>query len=408
MPAFDYIALNETGKKTRGILEADSARSVRSQLRDKSLTPLEVTEARQQSTKTDSIFSGNKLNGNNISGSDLALITRQIATLVQAGMPLETCLQAVAKQSEKQNVKRTVLAVRAKVREGHNFADSLGEHPRAFPNLYCATVAAGEQSGHLDMVLNRLADYTESQQQFRQKIQLALVYPVILLVMSLLIVIGLMIYVVPDIVQVIIDAGQQLPLLTQVLVNVSHFLVNWGWLLFLGLLLLFVALKILLKKPSIKLLWHKRLLNLWLVKRYSRASNAARFISTLAILTRSGIPLVEAMPIATSVAPNSYFKTETRNAQSKVQEGISLNRALEETGLFPPMMIQLIASGEQSGDLSDMLQRAAESQENDLQQRVAMLVGLFEPMTLLMMGAVVLVIVLAVLLPILNLNQLVN
>ncbi|MCL4123762.1 UNVERIFIED_CONTAM: hypothetical protein GTU68_001140 [Idotea baltica] len=383
MPAFDYIALNEAGKKTRGILEADSARSVRSQLREKLLTPLEVTEARQQSEKKESFFSGD-----NISGSDLALITRQIVTLIQAGMPLETCLQAVAKQSEKQSVKRIVLAVRAKVREGHNFADSLGEYPRAFPNLYCATVAAGEQSGH--------------------KIQLALVYPVILLVMSLLIVIGLMIYVVPDIVQVIIDAGQQLPLLTQILVNLSHFLVNWGWLLFLGLLLLFVAVKMLLKKPSIKLLWHKRLLNLWLVKRYSRASNAARFISTLAILTRSGIPLVEAMPIATSVAPNSYFKAQAGNAQSKVQEGISLNRALEETELFPPMMIQLISSGEQSGDLSDMLQRAAESQENNLQQRVAMLVGLFEPMTLLMMGAVVLIIVLAVLLPILNLNQLVN
>lgn len=403
MPAFDYIALNDAGKKTRGILEADSARSVRSQLRDKLLTPLEVTEAKQQSEQKSSVFSGN-----NISGSDLALITRQIATLIQAGMPLETCLQAVAKQSEKQNVKRVVLAVRAKVREGHNFADSLTQHPRAFPTLYCATVAAGEQSGHLDMVLNRLADYTESQQQFRQKIQLALVYPVILLVMSLLIVVGLMIYVVPDIVQVIIDAGQQLPILTQALVNISHFLVNWGWLLFLGFLLLLIAVKILLKKPAIKLLWHKRLLNMWLIKRYSRASNAARFISTLAILTRSGIPLVEAMPIATSVAPNSYFKTETGNAQSKVQEGISLNRALEETGLFPPMMIQLIASGEQSGDLSDMLHRAAESQENDLQQRVAMLVGLFEPMTLLMMGAVVLTIVLAVLLPILNLNQLVN
>jgi len=403
MPAFDYIALNEVGKKTRGILEADSARSVRSQLRDKLLTPLEVTEAKQQSEQKSSAFSGN-----NLSGNDLALITRQIATLIQAGMPLETCLQAVAKQSEKQSVKRIVLAVRAKVREGQNFADSLRQYPRAFPTLYCATVSAGEQSGHLDMVLNRLADYTESQQQFRQKVQLALVYPIILLAMSLLIVIGLMIYVVPEIVQVIIDSGQQLPILTEILVNISHFLVNWGWLLLTGLVLLVMLLKTLLRKPTIKLLWHKQLLHLWLVKRYSRASNAARFISTLAILTRSGIPLVEAMPIATSVAPNSYFKAETGNAQSKVQEGISLNRALEETGLFPPMMIQLIASGEQSGDLSDMLQRAAESQENDLQQRVAMLVGLFEPMTLLMMGAVVLTIVLAVLLPILNLNQLVN
>ena len=403
MPAFDYIALNESGKKTRGILEADSARSVRSQLRDKSFTPLEVKEAKQQVEKQSSLFSSKS-----ISGNDLCLVTRQIATLIQAGMPLETCLQAVARQSEKQSVKRIVLAVRAKVREGHSFADSLRQFPRAFPTLYCATIASGEQSGHLDLVLNRLADYTESQQQFRQKIQLALIYPIILLVMSLTIVIGLMVYVVPDIVQVILDAGQQLPLLTEMLVDTSHFLTQWGWLLFLALVAFFALAKVLLRKPEIQLLWHQQLLRTWLVKRYSKSTNSARYISTLAILTRSGIPLVEAMPIATSVASNTYFKKATDQAQVKVREGISLNKALEESGLFPSMMLQLIASGEQSGDLSEMLHRAAESQENDLQQRVAMLVGLFEPITLLVMGGVVMVIVLAVLLPILNLNQLVN
>ena len=403
MPAFDYIALNESGKKTRGILEADSARSVRSQLRDKSFTPLEVKEAKQQVEKQSSLFSSKS-----ISGNDLCLVTRQIATLIQAGMPLETCLQAVARQSEKQSVKRIVLAVRAKVREGHSFADSLRQFPRAFPTLYCATIASGEQSGHLDLVLNRLADYTESQQQFRQKIQLALIYPIILLVMSLTIVIGLMVYVVPDIVQVILDAGQQLPLLTEMLVDTSHFLTQCGWLLFLALVAFFALAKVLLRKPEIQLLWHQQLLRTWLVKRYSKSTNSARYISTLAILTRSGIPLVEAMPIATSVASNTYFKKATDQAQVKVREGISLNKALEESGLFPSMMLQLIASGEQSGDLSEMLHRAAESQENDLQQRVAMLVGLFEPITLLVMGGVVMVIVLAVLLPILNLNQLVN
>jgi len=403
LPAFDYTALNEAGKKTRGIIEADSARSVRSQLREKSLTPLDVKEAKQQAEKQTTLF-GSK----SISGHDLCLVTRQIATLIQAGMPLETCLQAVAKQSEKQNVKRVVLAVRARVREGHSFADSLRQFPRAFPTLYCATIASGEQSGHLDLVLNRLADYTESQQQFKQKIQLALIYPIILLVMSLAIVIGLMVYVVPDIVQVILDAGQQLPVLTEILVDTSHFLSQWGWLLFLVLIAAFIIAKLVIRKPEIQLLWHQQLLKTWLIKRYSKATNAARYISTLAILTRSGIPLVEAMPIATSVVSNAYFKVATNQAQLKVQEGISLNRALEESGLFPPMMLQLIASGEQSGNLSDMLHRAAESQENDLQQRVAMMVGLFEPITLLVMGGVVMVIVLAVLLPILNLNQLVN
>lgn len=403
MPAFDYIALNPAGRKIRGVLEADSPRSVRSQLKEKSLVPLEVHEAKQQMEQKGALFTRNHL-----SGADLALLTRQIATLIQAGLPLETCLQAVSKQSEKNSVSRIVLAVRAKVREGHTFSDSLNQFPRAFSSLYCSTVAAGERSGHLDMVLNRLADYTESQQQFRQKIQLALIYPVILLVMSLAIVTGLMIYVVPDIVQVIIDAGQKLPLLTEILVSLSHFLAQWIIWLLLGIALVFTAVKMLLRKPSAQLAWHKQLLNTWVLKKYSRGSNAARYISTLAILTRSGIPLAEAMPIATSVAPNCCFKAATNKAHGKVQEGLSLNKALEESGYFPPMMLQLVASGEQSGELSEMLQRAAESQENDLQQRIAMLVGLFEPLTLLVMGGVVLIIVLAVLLPILNLNQLVN
>ncbi len=403
MPAFDYLALNTTGRKTRGALEADSPRGARQQLRAKGLTPLEVHETKQRTEKSNSIFSTNAL-----PGAELAMITRQLATLIQAGMPLETCLQAVAKQSERHGTRRIVLAVRAKVREGYSFADSLQPFPRAFPDLYRSTVQAGEHSGHLDMVLNRLADYTESQQQFRQKIQLALVYPIILLIMSLLIVVGLMVYVVPDIVQVIVDAGQQLPLLTQVLVDISFFLSNWGHWLLLVLISLFIGAKLLLQQPSSQLRWHRQLLNFWVIKRYSRGSNAARYISTLAILSRSGIPLAEAMPIASSVISNTCFKAATGVAHSKVEEGISLNRALEETTYFPPMMLQLIASGEQSGELSEMLQRAAQSQENDLQQRVAMLVGMFEPMTLLAMGAIVLTIVLAVLLPILNLNQLVQ
>lgn len=403
MPAFDYIALNSAGRKTRGVLEADSPRAARQQLRAKELTPLEVHETKQHTKESNNIF-----NTNALSGAELAMITRQLATLIQAGMPLETCLQAVAKQSERHGTRRIILAVRSKVREGYSFADSLQPFPRAFPDLYRSTVQAGEHSGHLDMVLNRLADYTESQQQFRQKIQLALIYPVILLIMSLLIVVGLMVYVVPDIVQVIVDAGQQLPLLTKILVDISLFLSRWGHWFLIALISVFVGTKLLLQQTNSQLRWHRQLLNFWIIKRYSRGSNSARYISTLAILCRSGIPLAEAMPIASSVTSNSCFKAATGEAHGKVEEGISLNRALEETTYFPPMMIQLIASGEQSGKLSEMLQRAAQSQENDLQQRIAMLVGLFEPMTLLAMGAVVLTIVLAVLLPILNLNQLVQ
>ncbi|MBQ0797921.1 MAG: type II secretion system inner membrane protein GspF [Porticoccaceae bacterium] len=403
MPAFDYIALNSAGRKTRGVLEADSPRSVRQQLKEKSLVPLEVHETKQQAKTETGLFERKHL-----SGAELALITRQLATLIQAGMPLETCLQAVARQAERHGTRRIMLAVRSKVREGFSFADSLAQFPKAFSDLYCATVAAGEQSGHLDTILDRLADYTEAQQQFHQKIQLALIYPVILLVLSLLIVIGLMVYVVPDIVQVIVDAGQQLPILTEILVGISHFLVNSGIWLLLGLVILFSAARFIMRRPEVQLRWHKHLLNIWLVKRYSRGSNAARYISTLAILTRSGIPLVDAMTISASVLSNRYFKEAVGKAHQHVREGVSLNRALDETGLFPPMMVQLIASGEQSGELAELLQRAAQSQTNDLQQRVAMLLSLFEPLTLLVMGGIVLTIVLAVLLPILNLNQLVQ
>lgn len=403
MPAYDYLALDGNGRKVHGILEADSARHVRSQLKDKSLVPLEVNEAKKQSGDKKSLFDRNHLSIN-----QLTLITRQLATLIKAGMPLESCLQAIAKQSEKHAARRIVLAVRAKVREGHTLADSLKQFPRAFPDLYCATVAAGERAGHLDMVLERLAEYTESQQEFKQKIQLALIYPILLLVMSLAIVTGLMVYIVPDIVQVIIDAGQQLPLLTELLVSCSNFLAKYGIYLLLAITLLVVLFRLWVRQPKTRLLWHRFLLNSWLSKRYSRESNAARYISTLAILTRSGITLSDAMPIASSVVANDAFRQSTEQAQQRVVEGISLFKALDETGYFPAMMLQLIASGEQSGELSEMLQRAATNQEEDLKRRVAMMVGLFEPLTLLLMGGVVLIIVLAVLLPILNLNQLVK
>ncbi len=406
MPAFDYIALNPAGRKVQGIMEADSARSIRQQLREKSLVPLEVSEARQQASSTP--FFNKLQNRQSLPIAELSLVTRQLATLLQAGMPLETCLQAVAQQSERVGTRRIVLAVRAKVREGHSLADSLRLFPRAFPDLYCASIEAGERAGHLDGVLNQLADYTESQQAFRQKVQLALIYPVILLLLSLLIVTGLMVYVVPDIVQVIVDAGQQLPLLTTLLVKVSDVIANWGIWIALACLLTVAVVRFALQRPNIRFAWHRTLLELWVIKRYSRGSNASRYISTLAILTRSGIPLAEAMPIASSVTANHCFKAATEEAQRNVQEGISLNRALEETGYFPPMMLQLIASGEQSGELADMLQRAAAAQEDDLQRRVSILVGLFEPATLLIMGGIVLTIVLAVLLPILNLNQLVQ
>lgn len=402
MAAFDYLALDSGGRKRKGIIEADSPRSARALLRQRQLTPLDVFAAKEKSTRVQW-----SLLNPGLSVADTALFTRQVSTLLQAGIPLENALDAVARQAEKNTVRRVVMALRSKVREGHSLAESLKDYPQTFSPLYRATVEAGERTGHLDTVLDKLADYTEAQRQFRQRIQLALIYPIILVIMSLLIVTGLMMFVVPEILNVIIEADQALPLPTLILVTLSDALASYGVWLLLAFVALIASARALLQRPAIKTAWHRKLLQLWGIKRFSRGTNAARYTSTLAILLQSGIPLSEAMPIASAVCSNIGFKQATQLAEAQVREGRSLNMALEQSGYFPPMILQLIASGEQSGNLAGMLKRAADTQENDLQQRVTTLVSLFEPLTLLMMGAMVLGIVLAVLLPILNLNQLV-
>ena len=402
MAAFDYTALDSLGKKARGIVEADSPRSARNLLRERNLTPLSVEIAREKTA------AGRRLFDRGLSVADIALFTRQLATLLKAGIPLENALRAVANQAEKGPVKRVVLAVRSRVLEGHDLAESLREHPGTFSGLYLSTVQAGEKTGRLDLVLEKLADYTETQQAFRQQIQLALIYPVLLVLMSLMIVTGLMVFVVPEILSVILEAGQTLPLPTQILVSISNVITDHGHWLLLAMALAVAAWVALLRQPAFVARWHRFLLNAWGLKRFSRGTNAARYTSTLAILSESGIPLNDAMVIASAVCGNRVFRTATEDAQQAVQEGRSLHSALEQCGYFPPMPLQLVASGEQSGNLGEMLKRAADSQEADLQQRVKTLVSLFEPLTLLMMGVMVLGIVLAVLLPILNLNQLVS
>jgi len=404
MAAFDYLALDIGGKKRKGIIEADNLRNARALLRERQLTPLDVFASREKSTFPKPLPWFKQ----GLSVADTALFTRQVATLLRAGIPLENALDAVARQSEKSSVKRVVMALRGKVREGQSLAAGLKEHGHTFSSLYRATVDAGERTGHLDTVLEKLADYTESQRQFRQRIQLALIYPVILVVMSLLIVTGLMMFVVPEILNVIIEADQALPLPTQILVSISDLLSQHGHWLVLALAVLAALGQWLMRQPAVRDAWHRKLLQLWGIKRFSRGTNAARYTSTLAILLQSGIPLSEAMPIASAVCSNTVFKQATRAAEAQVREGRSLHLSLEHSGFFPPMALQLIASGEHSGNLAEMLQRVATTQEDDLQQRVTTLVSLFEPLTLLMMGAMVLGIVLAVLLPILNFNQLVS
>ncbi|MFU6373849.1 GspF family T2SS innner membrane protein variant XcpS [Metapseudomonas otitidis] len=405
MAAFEYIALDARGRQQKGVLEADSARQVRQLLRERQLAPLEV-----KATRTREQAVGGQRFGfaRGLSARDLALVTRQLATLVQAALPIEEALRAAAAQSTSSRIQSMLLAVRAKVLEGHSLAGSLREFPAAFPELYRATVSAGEHAGHLGPVLEQLADYTEQRQQSRQKIQLALLYPVILMCASLGIVGFLLGFVVPDVVRVFIDSGQTLPLLTRGLIALSDLVKHWGWLAILLLVAGITAIRLALRQEAARHRWHGILLRVPLLGRLVRATDTARFASTLAILTRSGVPLVEALGIAAEVIANRVIRAEVVLAAQKVREGGSLTRALEQTGQFPPMMLHMVASGERSGELDQMLARTARNQESDLAAQIALLVGLFEPFMLVFMGAVVLVIVLAILLPILSLNQLVG
>ncbi|MBK3869194.1 type II secretion system protein GspF [Pseudomonas stutzeri] len=404
MAAFEYLALDPRGREQKGLIEADSPRQARQLLREKQWAPLEVKQAKSR----EDVSRGGLSFGRGLSARDLALVTRQLATLVQAALPIEEALRAAAAQSTSAKIKSMLLAVRARVMEGHSLAAALREYPSAFPELYRATVAAGEHAGHLGLVLDQLADYTDQRQQSRQKIQLALLYPLILMVASLAIVVLLLGYVVPDVVKVFVNTGQELPALTRGLIATSDVVKNWGWLIVLGLVGAVLAMRAALRDPALRLRWHAFILRIPLIGRLTRATNTARFASTLAILTKSGVPLVEALSIAAAVIANLRIRERVVEAAQKVREGSSLTRALEATGEFPPMMLHMIASGEKSGELDQMLARTARNQENDLAAQVSLLVGLFEPFMLVFMGAVVLVIVLAILMPILSLNQLVG
>lgn len=403
MAAYEYTALDPDGKTRKGIIESDSLRQARQLLRDKQWAPLGIEPATQKSLIGEFSFKSPALNSR-----DLASITRQLATLIASGLPIEESIKAMVEQSENPKIVKLLLAVRTKILEGHSFASSLAEFPRAFSSLYRSTVAAGEKAGHLDLVLDRLADYTEARHESYQKVQLALLYPVILLVMSLLIVGGLLAYVVPKIVTVFIDTGQQLPMLTQSLISLSTFMSSYGLLLLGVVILFFLIASQMLKNNAFRLRFDRFRLKLPLLSKLGYGLDTARFASTLSILTSSGVDLVEAMKIATAVISNSFIKQRVAEAAQKVVEGESLKNSLAKTACFPPMMLYMIGGGEKSGDLDKMLARTARNQEKELENYINVLVRLFEPAMLLCMGIIVLLIVLAILLPIMNLNQLIR
>ncbi len=405
MGAYEYTAVDPSGKQHKGVLEGDTPRQVRQLLRDRELLPLAVSEIasqeKQGGQRTLSLRRG-------ISPTDLALVTRQLATLVRSGMPLEEALLAVGQQSEKPRLKSILLGVRSRVMEGHTLADGLADFPQAFPDIYRATVAAGEQSGHLDAVLERLADYAESRQQLRQKIAGAMVYPIILTVVAVFIVGLLLVYVIPKVVHVFDNFNQELPGLTSTLIAISDFLQAYGLLTLVILAGLVFAVSRWLRNPDIRRSFHRNLLRLPLFGQLVKGLNTARLTKTFSILAGSGVPILESMRISGNVISNIPMREAVGDAALRVREGAPIGKSLAVSGLFPPMCIHLISSGEASGQLEEMLERAATNQEREVDGTIAALLNVLQPLLILVMGGFVLLIVLAILMPIFELNQLIG
>jgi general secretion pathway protein F len=404
MGAFEYTALDNGGRERKGILEGDTARQVRQLLRERQLLPVTVTEVAQREAKQARSFSLAR----RVSPADLSLFTRQLATLVRAGLPLEESLLAVSQQTEKPRVQSIVLGVRSRVMEGHTLADGFADFPRVFPEIYRATVSAGEQSGHLDSVLERLADYTESREEIRQKVLGAMLYPIALTIMCFGIVSGLLVYVVPKVVNVFEASHAQLPLITRLLIAVSGFFRNYGlWILIAGIIGA-IALVRWLRRPGPRRRYHRLQLSLPIIGKLARGFNTARFTRTLSILTASAVPVLEALRIAGEVVTNLPMRDAVVEASARVREGAAIGRSLAVSRLFPPMTIHLISSGEASGELEAMLERAALSQERELDGLLTAIVGLLGPLLIVIMGLFVMGIVFAMLLPIFEMNQLIR
>ena len=406
MPAFQYIALSIDGKEIKGISEADSARQLRQNLRDQALTPLEVEQTSQQSNLNQKPARASFFKAK-LSSLDRVLFTRQLSTLLSSSMPIEESLNTIAQQSEKQSISALVMGIRSRVLEGNSLAQSLLEYPNSFSSLYCSSVSAGEQSGFLDQVLDNLANYLEREHESFRNVEMALMYPIILLVVAFLIVGALMVYVLPDMISVIEDTGQTLPLSTQILISITEIIQNYWWLILSSLVLFVFLIKRLLSQKKIRLMWDTYQFSIPVIGKIVRSSNSARYSNTLSILARSGIPLVDSMKIASEVVSNTALQKGLREATQEVIEGKSLRGSLESIKQFPPMMIHMVGSGEQSGELDQMLERVANYQQTEVERTVSTLVKMFEPAMMLIMGGTVLFIVMAVLLPILSMNQIV-
>jgi general secretion pathway protein F len=404
MGAFEYTALDGTGREQSGVVEGDTVKHVRQILRERSLLPVTVAEVKHGEEKRERTFSLRR----GVSANDLSLLTRQLATLVKAGLPLEEALLAVSQQSEKPRVQSIMLGVRSKVMEGHTLADGLSEFPKVFPEIYRSTVSAGESSGRLDGVLERLADYTENREVTRQKVLGAMLYPIVLSIVCLGIVTMMMVYVVPQVIEVFESSKGNLPLATRILIAVSNFLRDYGIYLVVGIIAAIVGFVYWLKNPDNRRRFHRFQLRLPLMGRLVRGFNTARFTRTFSILTASAVPVLEAMRIAGEVVTNLPMRDAVTAAAQRVREGAPIGRSLQTSRLFPPMTVHLISSGESSGELDSLLERAAANQERELDSMMGALVGLLGPLLIIVMGLFVLGIVFAMLMPIFQMNTLIR
>lgn len=401
MPAFRYEASTPSGQVESGLLEADSARAARTLLRERGLVPLTVDGVAGGAGQPSSWRA-------RLTQADLAIVTRQLAGLLSARLPLEQALNAVIEQAENERVRERFAAVRSEVVAGHGIAAALGRFPRDFPEVYRALIAAGEQSGDLAVVMSRLADWVESRSALTQRVTMAFLYPGIVTAVALLVIVGLLTYVVPQVVGVFVQTRQKLPFLTVALIAASDFLRAWWWLLAAALGAAALGARALLAQPAIRLRWDARLLQVPVIGRMVRGLNTARFASTIAILANGGVPLLRALEAGAQTLGNQALRRTVDEAIGRVREGASLARALAAQGRFPPMLVHLIASGEATGNLPAMLERAAALQAQEVERRTMTLTGLLEPVLILAMGGIVLIIVLAVLMPIIEINQLVR
>ena len=404
MGAFEFVALDKNGKESKGLIEGDTPKHVRQLLRERKLLPIEVTEVAQKESKRQTNFSLRR----GLSATELALLTRQLATLTQSGLPLEEALLAVSQQNENPRAQSILLGVRSRVMEGHSLADGLADFPQAFPELYRATVAAGEQSGHLDGVLERLAEFTESRQILQQQVRNALIYPITLVVTAIAIISFMLAYVIPMVIGVFQNFDAELPFLTRSVIAASDFIRGYWHFSIIGIIAITYGIRKWFSNEGPRRHYHRFLLRLPIIGKLTQGINTARFTQTLSILAGSGVPILESLRIAAQVVVNVPMREAIGDAALRIREGGMISRSLETSKLFPPMTTHLISSGEAGGRLEEMLARAATNQEREIDGLIATLLGIMQPLLVIIMAFVVLLIVLAILLPIFEINSLIR